>query len=231
MARTKEATRIDELYVRLDRTYPEAKLDLDFSSPFELLVALILAAQCKDDRVNALTGSLLFSKYRTPQAYLDVPVEMLEDEIRSISFFRSKARAIRATCARLIAEHGGMVPSDLHDLLDLQGVGRKTANVLRANAFAIPSIGVDTHVGRLARRLGLSTADDPDRVEGDLVALLPRDRWTRMCHLLQAHGRRVCDARKPRCWQCPVADLCPYPDKTPAPAEPKPAFGRARSRA
>lgn len=231
MARTPEATRIDSLYIRLDRTYPDAKLDLEFSSPFELLVALILAAQCKDDRVNALTGSLLFSKYRTPQAYVDVPIEVLEEELRSISFFRSKARAIRATCARLIAEHAGSVPRDIDDLLELQGVGRKTANVLRANAFAIPSIGVDTHVGRLARRLGLSTADDPDRVEGDLAKLLPPKRWTRMCHLLQAHGRRVCDARKPRCWLCPVGDLCPYPDKTPAPEESKPAFGRKRRHA
>jgi len=227
-AKTDTVGDVRKLIARLDDAYPDAKLDLDFTSPFELLIALILAAQCTDDRVNAVTSSLLFSKYRTPQDYVAVAPEELERDIASISFFRSKARSIRATCERLIALHDGTVPSDLAPLLELHGVGRKTANVLRANAFGIQAIGVDTHVGRLARRLGLSTATEPDRVEADLTVRVPQASWTRLCHLLQAHGRRVCESRKPRCWECPIADLCPYDAKTPAPVAPqaKPAFGR-----
>ena len=224
----KEARRVRTLIARLEAAYPDAALDLRFSNPFELLVALILAAQCTDERVNQLTGQLLFAKYPTPGDVLGVDVAELEQDIRSTGCYRSKAKALRACCRQLVDEFGGRVPEALDELIRLHGVGRKTANILRGNAFGADAIGVDTHVGRLAQRLGLASARDPDKIEAELTERVPRRHWTHLCHLLQAHGRRVCLARKPRCWECPIEHWCPWDTKTPAPAPSKarPAFGR-----
>jgi len=201
---------------RLDKAHPGAKLALDFTTPFELLCALILAAQCTDDKVNEITGAFLFDKYRGPRDYVRVPQEELEKDIHSTGFYRNKAKALKGCSEQLIERFGGEVPSTLEQLTSLRGVGRKTANILRGNAFGQDAIGVDTHVGRLSQRLGFTKQTDPDKIEADLTALVPRRHWTHLCHLLQAHGRRVCHARKPNCPECVIRDLCPYPDKGPA---------------
>lgn len=206
------------IVARLEKAYPDAKLALNFTTPFELLCALILAAQCTDDKVNEITGAFLFAKYRSPRDYGRVSQEELEKDIRPTGFYRNKAKALKACSEQLIERFGGEVPSTLEELTSLRGVGRKTANILRGNAFGQDAVGVDTHVGRLAQRLGFSRQTDPDKIEADLTTVFPRRHWTHLCHLLQAHGRRVCHARKPNCPDCVVADLCPYPDKTVKPA-------------
>ncbi len=211
-------TRVKKIIAKLEKEYPDARLALNFSSPLELLIALILAAQCTDKRVNEVTAGL-FSRYRTAADYANESQEMLEDAVRSTGFYRQKATAIRTCCRQIVDRFGGEVPRDLDSLLTLTGVGRKTANILRGNAFGIPAIGVDTHVARLAGRLGLSNEKDPDKIEADLVPLVAESQQIRFCHLLQDHGRRICVARKPRCPQCTVEKLCPYPDKTPSSAE------------
>jgi endonuclease-3 len=193
---------------RLEKAHPDARLALESSTPLELLVALILAAQCTDERVNQVTGTL-FRKYRSAGEYAGVPQEALEEEVRSTGFYRNKARAIRDCCRELVERFGGGVPSRVEDLVSLPGVGRKTANIVLGNAFGIPAIGVDTHVGRLAFRMGFTKQDDPDRIEEDLCRVVPRERWVRFCHLLQFHGRRVCKARRPECPVCPVSEICP----------------------
>jgi endonuclease-3 len=193
---------------RLERVHSDAKLALAFSTPLDLLVALILAAQCTDERVNQVTQSL-FKKYRGAADYAKAPEEVLEEEIRSTGFYRNKAKAIRSCCSQLVERFDGKVPEDVEDLVSLPGVGRKTANILIGNAFGRPAIGVDTHVMRLARRMGFSSHNDPDRIEQDLCEIVPRKSWVRFCHLLQFHGRRICLARKPLCDQCPGADICP----------------------
>lgn len=210
---------------RLARAHPDARLALDYSSPFELLIALILAAQCTDERVNQVTGQVLYRKYPTPADYVRVPVAELEHDIRSTGFFRAKARAIQRCCAVLIERHGGAVPARIEELTALPGVGRKTANIVLGNAFGQPAIGVDTHVLRLSQRLGLTRQCDPDKVEAELTPLVPRKDRTRFCHLLQFHGRRVCVARAPRCPGCVLVDVCPYPQKTAPPVARRPAFG------
>jgi endonuclease-3 len=217
---------------RLNRAYPDAGLALRFSTPFELLVALILAAQCTDEKVNQITGTVVFPRYRAPQDFVRVPAAELEAAIRPTGFFRSKARSIQRCCQELIERFEGRVPDRLEDLVTLPGVGRKTANILLGNAFGRPAIGVDTHVMRLAQRLGFSTHTNPDKIEADLVRLVPNREQTRFCHLLQTHGRRVCVARRPKCPQCVVSDLCPYPQKTAAasPRPKRPAFGRRPGR-
>jgi endonuclease III len=219
------AAPIRDILTRLQKAHPGSKLALDFRSPLQLLVALILAAQCTDKKVNEVTVEL-FEKYPSAEDYASAPRDVLETDIRPTGFYRNKARALQSCCQQLVDRFGGEVPSDLDDLLSLPGVGRKTANILRGNAFGIPGIGVDTHVLRLSQRLGLSRNTDPDKVEADLTAVVPRRQQTRFCHLLQTHGRTVCFARKPNCPQCTLADLCPYPDKTPPPPPPRPAFGR-----
>ncbi len=228
---TTDTLRVNELIARLKRAHPDAKLALNFSSPFELLIALILAAQCTDEKVNQVTGSLLFGKYRTPADYVRVPVQELEADIRPTGFYRNKTKAIQACCRQLIERFAGRVPQTLENLTALRGVGRKTANIVLGNAFGIPAIGVDTHVMRLSQRLGLTVQTDPDKIEADLAELVPKKEWTRFCHLLQFHGRRVCVARKPQCPACVISDLCPYPDKTKVSAArpPRPAFGRKAS--
>jgi endonuclease-3 len=224
---TAEARRIATIIAWLKKAHPDAKLALDFDEPFELLVALILAAQCTDDKVNEITGAFLFDKYRGPRDYVKVTQEELERDIRSTGFYRNKARALKACSEQLLERFDGKVPESLEELTSLRGVGRKTANILLGNAFGHDAIGVDTHVARLSQRLGLSKHTDPDKIELDLTRVIPKKEWTHLCHLLQAHGRRVCIARKPKCPQCTINELCPYPEKTkPAAAKkPRPAFG------
>jgi endonuclease-3 len=194
---------------RLAKTYPEAQCALDHRSPLELLVATILSAQCTDARVNMVTPQL-FAKYRTAADYARSPRGVLEKEIRSTGFFNSKARSIRAAAAAIAAEHGGHVPDTMEALVQLPGVGRKTANVVLGNAFGKDEgFVVDTHVGRLSRRLGWTRQTDPVKVEIELNALVPKGRRTMGAHLLIAHGRQICLARTPRCEICPVNPLCP----------------------
>jgi endonuclease-3 len=205
--------RINKIIKRLEETHHDAKLDLDFSSPLELLVALILAAQARDDLVNQITSDL-FRRHRTAAAYASTPVAELQERVRRINFYRNKAKAIQGCCRALVERFGGKVPNRLEDLLSLPGVGRKTANIVLGNAFAQPTIGVDTHVMRLSQRLGFTKNSNPDKIEFDLTAIVPERKRVRFCHLLQYHGRRVCIATRPRCPECTIRSLCPYPDKT-----------------
>jgi endonuclease-3 len=194
---------------RLARAYPEARTALEHRSPLELLVATILSAQCTDARVNQVTPALL-RKYRTAADYARARPGELEQDIRSTGFFNSKARSLRRAGAAIAAEHGGRVPDTMEALLRLPGVGRKTANVVLGNAFGKDDgFVVDTHVGRLARRMGLTRASDPVEVEQDLIALVPRGQRAIAAHRFIFHGRRICQARKPLCWECPVLPLCP----------------------
>jgi endonuclease-3 len=197
----------------LERAYPDAACALRFTTPLELLVATILAAQCTDERVNQVTASL-FQKYRRAEDYAHADPAIFEGEIRSTGFFRAKTRSVLGMARALVERHQGEVPRTLESLTALPGVGRKTANVVLGNAFDVPGIAVDTHVFRVTQRLGLAKADAPDDVEAQLAEVLPRPRWTRFCHLIQAHGRRVCHARTPACPSCPVRALCPWPGKT-----------------
>jgi endonuclease-3 len=196
----------------LERAYPDARIALDFRTPLELLVATILAAQCTDERVNMVTPPL-FAKYRTAADWAAADQAALESEIRSTGFFRSKARAIIAMARALVRDHGGEVPRTREALVRLPGVGLKTASVVLGNAFGQPAIAVDTHVFRISQRLGLARSEDPDVIHDQLVEVLPLAAWTRASHLLQAHGRRTCLARAPRCPVCPVRALCPWAGK------------------
>ena len=207
--------RLKKILQRLERLHPDAKLDLNFSTPLELLTALILAAQARDDLVNQVTPTL-FAKYRRAEDYAAAPLEQLSADIRRINFYRVKSGRIKNCCAELVRSFKGEVPRKLDDLLTLPGVGRKTANILLGNAFGQQAIGVDTHVMRLSQRLGFTKNTNPDKIEFDLTAIVPEKQQVRFCHLLQYHGRRVCFAKKPRCPECRIRSLCPYPDKTKA---------------
>ncbi|MGL6094739.1 MAG: endonuclease III [Fimbriiglobus sp.] len=200
--------RVPLLLAELARLYPEHRTALDFRTPLELLVATILSAQCTDVRVNLVTPAL-FARYRTAAAFATADPAELEELVSSVNFFRNKAKNIRAACERIVTVHGGAVPATLEELAALPGVGRKTANVVLGDAFGIPGITVDTHVGRLSRRLGLTKHDDPVKVEHDLMKLVPQPEWTPFCHRVIYHGRQVCDARKPNCDGCTLAPLCP----------------------
>lgn len=194
---------------KLKRYYPDAHCALDHDNALELLVATILSAQCTDERVNQVTKSL-FQHYRTAHDYADADLAELEREVKSTGFFRSKAKSIKGSGARLVAEHGGQVPADLAALTALPGVGRKTANVVLGNAFGVAvGIVVDTHVKRLAYRLGLTSAKTPEKVEADLLALVDKRDWINFSHWLIFHGRRICKARKPQCEICPLEGECP----------------------
>jgi endonuclease III len=212
----KSATRsasVKKIIARLEKVHPDAKLDLDFTNPLELLISLILAAQARDDLVNKITPEL-FKTNRTAADYANTPLPKLESQIGRINFYRNKAKAIQNCCKQLVARFGGKVPDNLEDLVSLPGVGRKTANIVLGNAFGKQTIGVDTHVIRLSQRLGFTRNTDPDKIEADLMEIVPGKRRVRFCHLIQYHGRRICVARKPRCPQCTIHDLCPYPQKT-----------------
>jgi endonuclease III len=197
------------------KRYPNARTALDFSNPLELLVAVILSAQCTDVRVNMVTKSL-FAKYKRAADYADADLATFEQEIKSTGFYRNKAKAVIAAARKLVQDFGGKVPATLDELTTLPGVGRKTANVVLGNAFGQQAIAVDTHVLRVSNRLGLVHEDDPDKVEAALVAQVPKDKLTTFGSALILHGRETCIARKPRCPECVLSKLCEYPDKTSA---------------
>jgi endonuclease III len=200
--------RIGAILRILARLYPEPETALDHTNPLQLLVATILSAQCTDKRVNLVTPAL-FARYKTAKDFAEADPAELERLIHSTGFYRNKAKNIRACCALLVERYGGEVPDTLDALVSLPGIGRKTANVVLGNAFATPGITVDTHVGRLARRLGFTRFTDPVKVERVLMKLLPQAGWTTISHQLILHGRQVCYARTPKCSSCPLASLCP----------------------
>ena len=194
----------------LERAHPEARCALDYGSPFQLAVATILSAQCTDERVNQVTP-VLFARYPDAPSLAGAPLPEVEEIIRSTGFFRAKARSIVGFASGLIERHGGRLPRRLDALVELPGIGRKTANVVLGHAFGVnEGIAVDTHVLRVSHRLGLVRGDDPLRVEAELMALVPRERWTRTTDLLIFHGRKICDARRPACGRCPVFTLCAW---------------------
>ncbi len=198
-----------ELLDRLKRAYPDATCTLDFKTPVQLLIATILSAQCTDERVNKVTP-VLFNFYPTARDLAGVSIKKLEGIIRSTGFYHQKARSIQSTCKILVEQYDGRVPDTLEELVRLPGVGRKTANVVLGNAFG-KNVGVvvDTHVGRLSRRLGLTEEKNPEKVEKDLIQKIPRKEWTLFSHLMIEHGRKVCTARSPNCAECFLNDICP----------------------
>ena len=210
---TTPSARIKKILARLEKVHPDAKLALDFTNPLELLIALILAAQARDDLVNKITVDL-FKTYRNAADYANAPPALLIKQIGKINFYRNKAKSIHNCCKELVERFGGQVPDNLNDLVSLPGVGRKTANIVLGNAFGQQAIGVDTHVMRLSQRLGFTKKTDPDKIEADLTEIVPEKRRVRFCHLMQYHGRRVCVAKKPKCPQCTINGLCPFPEKT-----------------
>jgi len=212
VALTREAPieeRAPEVIRRLEAAYPDAKVALNFSNPLECLVATILSAQSTDATVNEVTATL-FKKYRRAEDYLAVPEDELKADIRSTGFFNQKATSIRAACQRIVEVYGGEVPRTMEDLLTLRGVARKTANIVLGNSFGIvEGIAVDTHVKRLANRIGFSNESDPVKIEQDLMGLIPREKWFSFTYVLIDHGRAICHAKKPRCTECPIEPLCP----------------------
>jgi endonuclease-3 len=201
--------RLKKIIAALDHTYPEAHCELDHRGPLELLVATILSAQCTDKRVNIVTAEL-FKKYRSAEDYANAPLAELEQAIKTTGFFRNKAKNIKAACRTIVEKHGRKVPPTMEELIQLGGVGRKTANVVLGNAFGINvGVVVDTHVARLSHRLGLTQQKTPEKIERDLMALVPQKQWTLFSHWFIWHGRRRCIARKPDCANCEVLRLCP----------------------
>ena len=198
-----------EVVARLEAEYPDARTELDWSNPLELLVATILSAQTTDGQVNKVTERL-FAKYRTAEDYADAPSHVLEEDIRPTGFYRNKARSLRGMASALVEEHRGEVPRTMSELVALPGVGRKTANVVLGNAFGVDEgIVVDTHVRRVSGRLGLTESQDPVKIEQDLMEVVPEEDRTIFSHLLILHGRRTCKARKPDCPNCTLNDICP----------------------
>src|SRR6516162_3032530 len=213
MAKKKSAAepvqqRAKQIAAGLAKLYPNAKCALDHENPLQLLIATILSAQCTDVRVNMVTPAL-FARYPDAAAFANAVPEELEKMIQSTGFFRNKAKSIVACCKQIVENHGGQVPGTMEELNPLPGIGRKTANVILGNAFGVPGITVDTHVGRLSRRLGLTKEADADKVERDLMALLPDKEWTMFSHRMIFHGRQVCFARKPNCEGCTLNKVCP----------------------
>ncbi len=204
---------VDKILEILDRLYPDARCSLNFSNPLELLVATILSAQCTDERVNEVTRGL-FRKYRSAEDFAKASQEELEEDIRPTGFYKNKARSLRKCCKELVEKFDGKVPADLDELVKLPGIGRKTANVVLGAAFGIPGIVVDTHVKRIAGRLGLTREKDPVKIEFDLMKIIPKDRWTKFSHQMIYHGRAICKSRKPLCNQCALREYCEYFKKT-----------------
>jgi endonuclease-3 len=200
--------RAGKIWSILKKTYPDAKIALNYKNPLQLLIATILSAQCTDVRVNMVTKDL-FKKYRTPADWAKADLKQIETDIKSTGFFRNKAANIKGACTKIINQYDGKVPGTMEHLLTLPGVGRKTANCVLGDAFGIPGITCDTHVIRLSRRLGLSENSDPVKLEFDLAEIVPRKSWTMFSHLLIFHGRNICKARKPNCPDCTIAKHCP----------------------
>jgi len=201
--------RAPQVIRRLSAAYPDAHVALEFSNPLEMLVATILSAQCTDERVNMVTRDL-FRRYPRPEDYLAVPEDELRADIKPTGFFNQKATSIREACRRIVEVYDGRVPDTMEELLTLRGVARKTANIVLGNGYGVVvGIAVDTHVRRLANRIGFSAESEPDKIERDLMALIPRERWFDFTYVLIDHGRQICVARKPRCTDCPIEDLCP----------------------
>jgi endonuclease III len=209
LKRGSTADRAKEIYQRLTATYPDARCELDYRDAFELIVATILSAQCTDKRVNIVTPQL-FRRYPTVEALAAADADELEEIIRSTGFFRNKRKSLIGMATAVLSDHQGRIPSTMAQLVHLPGVGRKTANVVLGNAFGInEGVVVDTHVSRVSGRLGLTAETDPVKIEKDLMSLFPRESWTLLSHLMIWHGRRICIARKPKCEQCPLSDICP----------------------
>lgn len=200
---------LESILATLDELYPDAACSLDYRDPLQLLVATILSAQCTDERVNKVTPAL-FKKYTSAKAYAEASIEELEQDIKSTGFYHNKALSIKGSCTILEKEYDGILPADLDALVKLPGVGRKTANVVLGNSFGIPGMVVDTHVARVSGRLGLTGQKEPNKIERDLMALVPRDKWVKFGHQLIQHGRRICIARKPKCSLCRLRPLCVY---------------------
>ena len=208
-----KAARVRKIIAGLRKTYPDARCELNYSTPLDLLIATILSAQCTDKRVNIVTAAL-FKKYRSPADYANADLAQLEREIKTTGFYRNKARNIQACCRSLTERHHGQVPRTMEELVELGGVGRKTANVMLGNAFGLNvGVVVDTHVTRLSQRLGLTGEEDPAKIEQALMRLVPREQWALFSHWLIWHGRRRCFARKPDCGNCEIRKLCPSAGK------------------
>jgi endonuclease-3 len=200
--------RLENIWPILQKTYPHAKIALKFVNPLELLIATILSAQCTDARVNMVTPGL-FKKYKSAKDWAKADLKQIESDIKSTGFYHNKAVSIQGACTKIIEQFGCKVPSTMDELVNLPGVGRKTANVVLGNAFGTPAIACDTHVIRLSRRLGLSENSDPVKLEFDLAEIVPKKNWTMFSHALIFHGRNVCKARKPDCENCPISKYCP----------------------
>lgn len=201
-------TQVAKILQKLKKAYPEAKCALYFRNPHELMVATILSAQCTDKRVNQVTPGL-FKKYPSVKHFSQAKLKVLENDIRSTGFYKNKAKSIQHSSQDIYEKYQGKVPNRLEDLVKLRGVGRKTANVILGNAYGIPGMVVDTHVKRLSNRMGLTTLQDPVKIEFALMKIIPKKYWTQLSHELIFHGRRICLARKPKCSICPIEDLCP----------------------
>jgi endonuclease-3 len=208
----KAKEQVKAIWPILKKNYPQAKCALEHSDPLELLVATILSAQCTDKRVNIVTKTV-FKKYKTAADWAKAPLEEIEQDIKSTGFYRNKALNIKGACQKIISDYNGKVPDAMDELLKLNGVGRKTANVVLGNAFGVAGVVCDTHVIRLSRRLGLSAnTDNPEKLEFDLMEIVPKENWTLFSHLLIFHGRNICKARRPDCGNCPIAKYCPAAD-------------------
>jgi len=224
--------RAREIVKQLEQAYPEAACALQHRSPFELLVATILSAQCTDKMVNQVTPRL-FARFPNPRALADAPPAEIERIIQPTGFFRQKTKSIQAAARDLVERFGASVPGTLEELVTLRGVGRKTANVVLGDAFGVPGLTVDTHMMRVNRRLALTQHEDPVKIERDLMQLVPREEWTSYSHRVIQHGRVCCDARHPQCERCPLRELCPWPDSRaargkPGPKRPRPANSARR---
>ena len=200
--------RAKKIFLLLGKEYPKVEIALEFINPFQLLIATVLSAQCTDERVNMVTKNL-FKKYKSPKDFVNASTKELEKDIFSTGFYRQKAKSIKACCKELIDNHNGKVPDDFEALIKLPGVGRKTASVVAGNAFGIPALAVDTHVKRLSNLLGFIKSEDPEKIEFRLKELLPEKDWVDASHFLATHGRKVCIARRPKCLECVLGDLCP----------------------
>lgn len=208
---TANKERAKEVFARLDAEYPDAECSLNHTNPLELMVATILSAQCTDARVNKITPAL-FNAFKSPMDYADKPIDELKKYIQSCGFYHNKAKNIQAAGRLIVERHGGEVPQTLDELVELPGVGRKTANVILGTCFNTPGVVVDTHCGRIARRLGFTRNTDPVKVERDLMKVWEHDVWSLFSHFMVFHGRAVCMSRSPECSRCTVRDLCPFPE-------------------